>query len=466
MRLAQVLAGSVHAGAPPGPGAVVSPDPIRPRIRRSGLAAGLADFCRPPPTSDARPRALLNHLYHAGDGSGRLFANDSRGVLWAIDGATGAATLSLDLREVRRGAFLAEGPQMGLRSFAFHPDHASPGRPGHRKLYTVSTEAAGSRPGGTPVFEGPFAALFDDVVAEWSLAGDGHVPRADPESRREVLRVAQPKRDHNTDQLAFDPHARPGDPGYGMLFAGVGDGGNAPERPDPHDQAQDAGRALGKILRVDPLRQADGAAYGIPADNPFVGRPGHLPEVWALGLRHPQNLSFDQGGTGAFLLTDIGQRHVEEVNLGVAGANYGWPLREGTFATDRRDPATLRALPPDDAALGFTYPVAQYDRDEAGGGKMAVAGGFVYRGAAVPALAGEYLFGDIVSGRVFHVPVRDLRPGVQTTIKELALFEGGRPAALQELVGRRVDLRFGQDEAGEVYLLTKQDGAIRKLVAT
>jgi hypothetical protein len=174
----------------------------------------------------------------------------------------------------------------------------------------------------------------------------------------------------------------------------------------------------------------------------------------------------DRGGTGAFLVTDIGQRHVEEVNLGIKGANYGWPLREGTFATDRRDPTVLRALPPDDAALGFTYPVAQYDRDEANGGKMAITGGFVYRGAAIPALAGEYLFGDIVSGRVFHVPVRDLRPGAQATIKELTLLENGKPITLQELVGRRVDLRFGQDEAGEVYLLTKQDGAIRKLVAT
>jgi glucose/arabinose dehydrogenase len=444
---------------------IVSPDPIGPRIKRGGIAAGLIEFSTPPPTSSERPYALLNFLYHAGDGSGRLFANDSRGKLWLIEGKTGAARLFLDLHQARGGMFLPGSPQMGLRSFAFHPDFAREGQPGYRKLYTVSTETAASRPGDVRVFEGPFVTMFHDVVAEWSVdAGDPF--QVEPASRREILRIAQFKRDHNTDQLMFDPNAQPGSPDYGKLFIGVGDGGNVPEHPDPYDQAQDPGRALGKLLRVDPLKQADGAQYGIPADNPFVGRRGYLPEIWALGLRHPQNLSFDRGGAGTFLITDIGQAYIEEVNLGIKGANYGWPLREGTFATDRLDQMTLYALPDDDPQNGFTYPVAQYDRDEANGGKMAVAGGFVYRGTAIPALAGHYVFGDIVTGRVFHVPVSELRLGTQATIEELSLLSDGEPVTLKMLVGGskgRVDLRFGQDEAGEIYLLTKQDGKIRKL---
>jgi glucose/arabinose dehydrogenase len=162
------------------------------------------------------------------------------------------------------------------------------------------------------------------------------------------------------------------------------------------------------------------------------------------------------------ILTDIGKLNIEEVNLGSAGANYGWPLREGTFVTNRTNPDTLYALPADDARRGFTYPVAQYDHDEG----RAIAGGFVYRGTRVPALAEQYLFGDIVDGRVFHVPVEALRPGRLATIRELTLLRGGRRVRLLDLVrGQpgRVDLRFGQDEAGEVYVLTKQDGMVRGL---
>jgi hypothetical protein len=144
-------------------------------------------------------------------------------------------------------------------------------------------------------------------------------------------------------------------------------------------------------------------------------------------------------------------------------------LQEGTFVTDRGDADTLYALPPSDETRGFTYPVAQHDHGEGtSSGKAAITGGFVYRGTAVPDLFGQYLFGDIVNGRVFHVPVTDLRPGSQATVKELTLTKGSRAVTLMALVGsanRRVDLRFGQDELGEVYILTKQDGKIRKLAA-
>ncbi len=326
-----------------------------------------------------------------------------------------------------------------------------------------------SRAKGVRLFDGPFRVIHDGVLAEWSV-DPADSSRVDPSSRRELFRVSQYKRDHQLDQLMFNPNDVPGGKDHGKLFVTVGDGGNVPGHPDPHDLAQDTGSAHGKVLRLDPLRQGNGAAYGVPSDNPFVGRKGHLPEIWALGLRHPQNLCFDTAGTGAMILTDMGQANIEEVNLGLKGANYGWPRREGTFVTSRKRAQVLYALPPNDAANGYTYPVAQYDHDEGSTrlGLAAIVGGFVYRGTAVPALRGQYLFGDLVAGRVFHVPVDRLTPGKQASIEELALRYRGSPATLLTLVGGtngRVDLRFGQDEAGEVYVLTKQDGLIRKLAS-
>ena len=108
--------------------------------------------------------------------------------------------------------------------------------------------------------------------------------------------------------------------------------------------------------------------------------------------------------------------------------------------------------------------MAQYDHSEG----RAITGGFVYRGTAVPQLAGQYLLGDIVNGRIFHAPVDGLHSGAQATLQELRLVRGGSPVTLRTLVGGsngRVDLRFGQDEAGEMYVLTKQDGKIRKIAA-
>jgi glucose/arabinose dehydrogenase len=364
---------------------------------------------------------------------------------------------------------------MGLRSFAFHPDFTKAARPGFRKLYTVHTEAAAEPEGSAPLFAmTPGTPVHHhNVLTEWGARPTEPLV-IDPDSRREVLRIAQNRPDHCTDQLVFNPAAMPGDDDYGMIYIGTGDGGNTPEHPDRYEHAQDPTSALGKILRIDPLRQADGGCYRVPADNPFVGRDGWLPEIWALGLRHPQNLSFDRP-TGTLVLADIGQFFIEEVNLGVRGGNYGWPRREGTFATDRVDQTRLHALPDDDASFGYVYPVAQYDHDEGetregtpiAKGRVAITGGFVYRDVAIPALAGQYLFGDLVNGRVFHVALVELVPGRLATIHEVTLTRNHVPVTLQQLVGTtgRVDLRFGQDERGAIYLLTKQDGAVRKLVS-
>lgn len=455
----QPAAGPSEIGAGP----AVTPNPIKPRIVPSGLRVELLDFALPPATSTTAPLALLNHMFHAGDGSGRLFVNDARGKIWVI-APDRTIRLFLDLAALR-GSALISGGQRGLRSFAFHPNFAKPGKPGFRRFYTASTETSDSRPAGVRVLSGSYPIAHHNVIAEWTVDA-GTLSVVAPGSRREVLRTTQYRPDHCLDQLLFNPRARAGSADFGALYVGVGDGGNSPNNTDPYNQAQNTLSPLGKILRIVPLKQSDGGAYGIPADNPFRNRAGYLPEIYALGLRHPQNLCFDTGGTGAFIIADIGQGQIEEVNLGRPGANYGWPIREGTFVTDRFDDETLYRKPEPDRS-GFTDPVAQYDHDEGNPrGVSAITGGFVYRGRAVPQLRGQYLLGDLVVGRVFHVPVAQLRQGRLAQLQELTLLRGGRPVSLLRLLGKpRADLRFGQGGDGEVYLLTKQDGIIRKLAA-
>jgi hypothetical protein len=188
---------------------------------------------------------------------------------------------------------------------------------------------------------------------------------------------------------------------------------------------------------------------------------GSLEEVWAHGLRNPHRFSWDTGGVGDMLISDIGQDLIEEIDLGRAGANYGWSEREGTFVLDHDDPSIILPLPPDDAALGYDYPVAQYDHDEG----FAVVGGFVYRGSLLPQLFGKYIFGDN-NGRIFFLDGDDLEEGDPATIYELILIFEGQEQTLLEILGetRRADLRFGIGEDQEIYVLTKRDGMIRALI--
>jgi hypothetical protein len=157
------------------------------------------------------------------------------------------------------------------------------------------------------------------------------------------------------------------------------------------------------------------------------------------------------------------------VNLGEAGANYGWSMREGTYLVVHDNEHDVFALPPGDATLGFTYPVLHYDHDE---DDHAISGGYVYRGTTIPELVGEYVFGDLVSGRIFHAPVSALDGTGQAVFEELRLIDATDQVekSLLEIIGGdgpapRADLRFGIDGAGEIYLVTKRDGKIRRLMS-
>lgn len=455
------IGGPIDADAGPR----VTPNPIAARIQRSGVRAALVDVVAPPRSSTSKPFARLNYLFHANDGTGDLYVCDNRGPMWRIDGRTGRVNLFLDLGALRGSALLVDPFEMGLRSFAFHPDIARPGTVGFRKLYTMSTESVGSRQGDVEVLRGPYPERHHDVLTEWQVRATDRTV-VDPTSRREVLRIAEYGVNHNADQVLFDITTRPGTPEHGRLFIPTGDGGGGPGTGDPYRVAQDPRYPLGKVLRIIPANNQGGRRYRIPDDNPFLGRAGHLPHLWAIGLRHPQNLCVDTGGTRRLILTDIGAANIEEVNLLERGRNYGWSRREGTFVTDSERQGTLYALGPNDARYGFTYPVAQYDHDDG----HAITGGFVCRNAGIPALEGHYLCGDIVNGRIFHLPLADLirahSNGTQAPLRELTLQRNGQPTTLLQLVGaNRVDLRFGQGQDGRIYVLSKQDGWIRRLAA-
>ena len=396
--VALLLAGcgeSENAGSKSGTAAPAIPESTAEGPRTPALAAVIPEQPRDivvivrdvvlvPPSSKERPLARINFLTHAGDGSGRLFVNDLNGRIFVIRHEKLLPEPLLDMAVARRGSFTSEEHfEQGLAGFAFHPDFAKPGRPGFGKLYTSSTEVPGS---GKPDFPTPDPhgrVSHHDVLTEWTI--DPKDPnRVDIASRREVLRIAHPLHDHVMCQLGFAPHARPSDPDYGMLYVGIGDGGNTVfqyKKVDAMQNAQNRLRPLGKILRIDPLRNGD-RKYSIPPDNPFVNDASSLKEIWAYGLRNPQRFSWDIEGDHKMLIADIGQAQAEEIDVGRPGANYGWGEREGTFVVDPDDENHVSSLPSGDERFGYTYPAIEYRHDL---GK-AITGGFVYRGRAIAPL--------------------------------------------------------------------------------
>jgi glucose/arabinose dehydrogenase len=239
--------------------------------------------------------------------------------------------------------------------------------------------------------------------------------RADRGGRRAVLSVDQPFSNHNGGNLFFGPD--------GFLYIGLGDGGS---QGDPHGNGQNLGALLAKMLRIDPRRQGD-APYGIPEDNPFVGRRGARGEVWAYGLRNPWRYSFDRE-TGDLWIADVGGNEREEVDLEPAGSdggrNYGWNLMEGTVRHTENLPD------------GLVRPVFEYTTHE--GGTCAITGGYVYRGSAIPGLVGAYLYSDFCVGEI-----RALRLEGRTVRREASLGIGADSLA-----------SFGEDQNGELYVLS------------
>ena len=443
-------------------------DPIPEKIQKGDVVVAADEFIRVPETTDSSDGratnaafARLQYLMPMGDDSGRLVLNDLRGLLYVTDESGRAPTIFLDVREHAIGFDDSMFPnESGLVSVAFHPQFAQDGTPGFGKFYTAYSASSES---GIADYLDDDAESHESVIREWTMTD----PSADVfnGSSREVFRIGQFAPNHNIGTIDFNPQAEAGTLDYGMLYVCLGDGGAA---HDPRDAGQSVAVPLGAIIRIDPLGGDGARGYGIPTDNPFVDEDGTAPEIWASGLRHPQHFSWDTDGR--MFIGDIGQNQIEEVNLGVAGANYGWRLREGTFASGYavgEGPGPVFPRPTQDDRP-FVYPVAQYDHDEGN----AVGGGFVYRGSAIPELQGKYVFADFPSGRLFAFDADNLDGGHLAEITEIRLILGGVEQDLVDVAGfpntygpgDRVDLRLGRDSVGELYLLTKGDGWVRKLV--
>jgi glucose/arabinose dehydrogenase len=250
----------------------------------------------------------------------------------------------------------------------------------------------------------------DTVIARFQVSGDPNV--ADPGSEVKLLGVDQPYANHNGGVLVFGPD--------GYLYAGLGDGGS---QGDPQGNAQQTDRLLGKILRLD----VAGDTYAIPPDNPFGN------EVWAYGLRNPWRISFDKA-TGDLYIGDVGQNTWEEIDYLPAGSpggtNFGWNQREGAHDYNGS------------ASPNFTEPVAEYSHQVGG---CSVTGGYIYRGA-MPEWNGIYLYGDYCTGLIW------------------GLIHTGGSWQKQQLFDVDFTITsFGQDAAGEVYLVS-DGGGIYKLV--
>ena len=289
---------------------------------------------------------------------------------------------------------VTSGGEQGLLGLAFAPDYAKSGR-----FYVYYTRRDGRQA----------VSAFRRSTAD--VAGAG--------SERPVLVMKDPESNHNGGQLNFGPD--------GMLYVGTGDGGGAGDQHGTRGNAQNLGSLLGKILRIQPTPGAT-RPYRIPAGNPFVGRRGARPEVWAYGLRNPWRFSFDRA-TGDLTIGDVGQDEVEEVDFMArgkgSGANFGWRPFEG----DRRFT--------DEAAPGAVPPVITKDHDR---GWCSITGGYVVRDPQLPALAGRYLYGDFCRGQLWSARLRT------------GSARGDAPVAGLPVVEQLSS--FGQDARGRIYVVS------------
>jgi len=323
------------------------------------------------------------------DGSGRLLVAEQAGALRVVADGEVASRPLLDLRD----AVQSTGSEQGLLSFAFHPRFEQNGR-----MFVAYTAVPDGRL----------------VVAAYLVSQEADGLHAQQDGT--VLEVEKPRSPegepftvHNGGQLRFGPRD-------GYLYVGLGDG-TEPKYTDL--TAQDRSSLWGSILRID---VDAGAPYAVPPTNPFVATPGARPEIFAFGLRNPWRFAFDPDGRTIWV-SDVGQDSYEEIDRVVAGKNYGWPHREGTFVAPKanlhaagfyRDADGLPRFTPASAidylrTMGrhFEPPVVTYGhlRLDPNGGHAAV-GGFVYQATGIPELRGRYLFGDFVTGRFWSIDAR------------------------------------------------------------
>lgn len=421
-------------------------DPLPARIAMSGLVAELKLVASIPYSSEEKPRTRIVKM-EVQPGSNKLMMLDLRGKLYDITNGTPA--VYFDIATVRPDFIHKPGLATGFGSVAFHPEFSNNGL-----MYTTHTEPAGTQPADF-AYADSITVTLQWVLTEWKADKPGNSTFEG--KGRELLRINMVTGMHGVQEAAFNPYAKRGGHDYGLLYVGVGDGAcveyNVPDLVRH-------GLIWGSIIRIDPAgNNSANGRYGIPADNPFVGGPGA--EVFAFGFRNPHHITWLR--SGELLASNIGQKYIESYSIIKKGADYGWPIREGSFLhNERGNINVVYALEADDAAAGITYPVIQYDHDEGN----AMSDGFEYTGKAVPLLKGKFFYGDIVKGRLFYSDIKEIVPGKQAQIKEWQVTLDGKPTTMELLSGdKRVDMRVGRDGSGELYVFTKPDGKVYQIVS-
>ncbi|MDZ5660707.1 PQQ-dependent sugar dehydrogenase [Nocardioides sp. S-58] len=418
------------------------------------------------PWTDVRIGTRHNRINHIGelpDGSGRLYVPDLNGNLYFLEDRQPSVYLDV---KARFPEFLAwRGLGSGFGFVAFHPEFAENG-----KFYTTHTENP-TAPGAQTYPGQPLRSNgVQSVVTEWTATD----PSADTfaGTSRELFRYRFAGQIHAIQQIDFNPTAEPGDDDYGLLYLAVGDGGYGVETDIP----QQLGDPSGKILRIDPAgTDAPNGAYGIPDTNPWVGEPGALGEIWAIGMRDPHRFSWDAEGKHDMFVGHIGQRAIEAVYEVDAGDDFGWPDVESRLDYQNDTQCRLDPMTAEQAAKGYDFPVASYAHETPANWSCnadsghAISGGHVHRGD-LHGLKGKYVFGDLVKGEVYYATASELRDDSdrEATVHELQLYDtSGTRMRMSDFVGDgRVDLRFGTDSDRSLYLLAKANGKIWKVVDT
>jgi glucose/arabinose dehydrogenase len=333
-------------------------------------------------------------------GDSRLFIAERPGRIRVVQGGVLQTTPFLDISS----RVTVQG-EAGLLSFAFHPEFAND--PQKRFVFVHFIEPAVGDPDG-------------DIVVERYQVSSSDPNQLDASSVQPVIRIAhRDANNHYGGRVAFGPD--------GMLYLSAGDGGGGNNQ---FMHAQDAASHLGKLLRID----VSTLPYAIPASNPVWPSVGQN-ENWAIGLRNPFRYAFDFP-TARLYIADVGQGAREEIDVVAAdsaGLNYGWSIMEGTLCLGVGGLCT---------APGLTAPVYDYDH---GGGRCAIIGGYVYRGAAIPELQGQYLFSDLCTGFVRSLSFESS----VAVVSEAPMVNVGTP------------LSFGQDGFGEIYVLTADNRVLR-----
>lgn len=438
----------LHTTSPPNTADTLAglTNPIQDTIVLSSLILNLEKYLQLP-ASGEKPTTRINKMDVAAN-TGRVFIHDLRGQLYEI--IHDRPQLYLDVAKELPAFVPQPGLGTGFGSWAFHPRFAENGL-----LYTTHTEPARTKPADFALPDSlPIALQW--VLSEWKAdRPHQHTFRG---ARREIMRIDVFSGIHGVQDIAFHAQAQHGDEDYGLLYVCLGDGGSV-ENGQAWIADHSAQRPWSSILRIDPSgSNSKNGQYSIPTGNPWANDTDTLTlgESYAIGFRNPHRLIWDDAGD--LFATDIGHKTIEELNKIIPGAHYGWPEREGTFRLDyQQDMSKVFDLKPEDDVRPFTYPLVQYDHSEGG----AISGGYFLKTSSFGTI---YICGDIVSGRLFFTPWPVQETVAPVSLQEWRIRYKGKLTTFQDLCkNSRVDLRFGRDGQGHVFILTKADGMVYRI---